>query len=155
MSVSKSQQGVDIGAKLIGEFINDAYNANPDSMAAALTAVAERRGGRFLALVLGDMNELGRESRALHRQVGEKVAEIRPDLLVVVGELAAQIAAAAQSAGLPVTRIARFTAGAFTAVVNLLRERLPADVLLLVKGSRAQALENIVNPLIADSGARV
>ncbi len=134
--------------------LHDAYNANPDSMAAALTAVSERRGGRFLALVLGDMNELGPDSPALHRQVGEEVAEIRPDLLVVVGELAAQIAAAAQSAGLPAGRIAQFTAGAFSAVVNLLQERLPADALLLVKGSRTLALENIVNPLIADLGAR-
>ncbi len=130
--------------------LHDAYNANPDSMAAALTAVSERRGGRFLALVLGDMNELGPESPALHRQLGEKVAQIRPDLLVVVGELAARIASAAQAAGLPAARVARFGVGAFTAVVNLLRERLPAEGLLLVKGSRTLALENIVNPLIAD-----
>ncbi len=137
-----------------GILLHDAYNANPDSMAAALTAVAERRGGKFLALVLGDMNELGEESPALHRQVGKKVAEIRPNLLVLVGELAAEIARAAQSAGLPAERIIKFTAGAFSAVVNLLQERLPADALLLVKGSRALALENIVNPLVTDSGVQ-
>ncbi len=137
-----------------GILLHDAYNANPDSMAAALTAVAERRGGRFLALILGDMNELGEESPALHRQVGEKVAEIRPNLLVLVGELAAEIARAAQSAGLPAERIVRFTAGAFSAVVKLLQESLPADALLLVKGSRSLKLENIVNPLVIDSGVQ-
>ncbi len=134
--------------------LHDAYNANPDSMAAALTAVAERRGKRFLALVLGDMNELGDESEALHRQIGEQVAEIRPDLLVLLGNLAAEIADAARACGLPAERIVKFPAAAFEAALQVLKTRLVGEVLVLVKGSRSLALEKIAVPLIACYEAR-
>lgn len=129
--------------------LHDAYNANPDSMAAALTAVAERRGKRFLALVLGDMNELGDESVALHHQIGEQVAEIRPDLLLLLGDMAAEIAAAARACGLPAERIVQFPAAAFAAALKVLKTRLVEGALVLVKGSRSLALENIVAPLAA------
>ncbi|MCK5680211.1 UDP-N-acetylmuramoyl-tripeptide--D-alanyl-D-alanine ligase [bacterium] len=137
-----------------GVLLHDAYNANPDSMAAALTVVAERRGKRFLALVLGDMNELGTESAVLHQQLGEKIAELRPNLLVLLGDYVGGIANAAQSGGLPFERIAQFQVGAFAAVVTLLKERLPDDALILVKGSRGVALEKVVNPLVTHFEAR-
>ncbi len=132
-----------------GVLLHDAYNANPDSMAAALTAVAERRGKRFLALVLGDMNELGDASETLHRQVGEKVAEIRPDLLVLLGSLAGAIADSARACGLPGERVAQFPDAAYEAAVNFLKTRLTGNALILVKGSRSLALEKIVIPLVA------
>jgi UDP-N-acetylmuramoyl-tripeptide--D-alanyl-D-alanine ligase len=131
-----------------GIVLHDAYNANPDSMAAALTAVAERRGQKFLALILGDMNELGPESVTLHRQVGEKVAEMRPDLLLSVGDLAGEITDSARSCGLPAERVAQFPAAAYEVALNFLKARLPEKVLVLVKGSRSLALEKIVTPLV-------
>ncbi len=131
-----------------GILIHDAYNANPDSMEAALTAVAERREKRFLALVLGDMNELGQESASLHQRIGRRVAELRPDLLVLLGGAVEDMANAARSAGLPDKRIFMFPAGAQTDAVTLLQQRLPAEPLVLIKGSRALALEKIVDPLL-------
>ncbi len=131
-----------------GVLVHDAYNANPDSMEAALTAVAERREKRFLALVLGDMNELGPESISLHQRVGRRVAELRPDLLVLLGAAVEELALAARAAGLPAQRIFNFPAGAQAQAVELLQKQLPAEPLVLVKGSRALALEKIVDPLL-------
>ncbi len=137
----------DLG-KGAGVLVHDAYNANPDSMEAALTAVAERREKRFLALILGDMNELGQESVSLHQRIGRRVAELRPDLLVLLGRAVEDLAAAARAAGLPAKRIFVFPAGAQTEVVKLLQQHLPVESLVLVKGSRALALEKIIDPLL-------
>ncbi len=131
-----------------GVLVHDAYNANPDSMEAALTAVAERREKRFLALILGDMNELGQESLSLHQRIGRRVAELRPDLLILLGCAIKDLAAAAKDAGLPAKRVFIFPAGAQAEAVKLLQERLPAEPLVLVKGSRALALEKIIDPLL-------
>ena len=131
-----------------GVLVHDAYTANPDSMEAALPAVADRREKRFLALVLGDMNELGQESASLHQRIGRRVAELRPDLLVLLGSVVEDLAAAARDAGLPAQRIFVFPVGAQTEVVKLLQQLLPAAPLVLVKGSRALALEKIVDPLL-------
>ena len=131
-----------------GVLLHDAYNANPESMEAALTAVAERREKRFLALVLGDMNELGQESVALHQRLGRRVAELRPDLLVGLGNSIKDLAAAAEAAGFPAERIFIFPLGAHSKVFKLLQQRLPAEPLVLVKGSRALALEKIIDPLL-------
>ena len=131
-----------------GVLVHDAYNANPDSMEAALTAVAERREKRFLALVLGDMNELGQESASLHQRIGRRVAQLRPDLLVLLGRAIKDLATAAQDAGLPAKRIFIFPAGAQTEAVKLLQQHLPAAPLVLIKGSRSLALEKIVDPLL-------
>ena len=137
----------DLG-KGTGVLVHDAYNANPDSMEAALTAVAERREKRFLALILGDMNELGQESVSLHQRIGRRVAELRPDLLVLLGRAVEDLAIAAKAAGLPAGRIFIFPAGAQAEAVKLLQQRLPAEPLVLVKGSRALALEKIIDPLL-------
>ena len=131
-----------------GVLLHDAYNANPESMEAALTAIAERREKRFLALVLGDMNELGRESVALHQRIGRRVAELRPDLLVGLGHTIKDLAAAAEDAGFPAERIFIFPLGAHSEAFELLQQRLPAEPLVLVKGSRSMALEKIVDPLL-------
>lgn len=131
-----------------GILIHDAYNANPESMEAALTAVAERREKRYLALILGDMNELGPESSSLHQRIGRRVAEVRPDLLVLLGSAVTDLAAAAQSAGFPDKRIFNFPAGAQNKALELLQQQLPAEPLVLVKGSRSLALEKIVEPLL-------
>src|SRR5204862_7801432 len=71
-----------------GLLINDAYNANPVSMRAALAYLAERAGDRRRVAILGDMAELGRTAPAYHREVGEAAAEAGVDQLLAGGALA-------------------------------------------------------------------
>ena len=78
--------------------VNDAYNANPDSMRAALTALERMGEGRRTWAVLGTMLELGDESDALHAEVGAEVVARGVDELVVVGPAAAPLAAGARAA---------------------------------------------------------
>ena len=78
--------------------VNDAYNANPDSMRAALTALERMGEGRRTWAVLGTMLELGAESEALHAAVGAEVVSRGVDELVVVGPAAASLAAGARAA---------------------------------------------------------
>src|SRR5207244_2986887 len=85
-----------------GLLINDAYNANPVSMRAALAYLAERAGGRRRVAVLGEMAELGPGAPAFHRQIGEDAAAVGLGALVAVGELARGYLEGA--AGIPVTR---------------------------------------------------
>ncbi len=74
--------------------IDDAYNANPDSVAAALAALVRIAAGRRTVAVLGEMRELGEVSRAEHVAVGERARELGVDELVVMGEGAEPIARA-------------------------------------------------------------
>lgn len=123
--------------------LNDAYNASPDSMIAAL-AVLEQCPGRRVA-ALGDMFELGPISEEAHRQVGERAARSRLDLLVTVGDRAVAIAEAAVEAGMPAPRVIRCADA--PEAVETLRETLRAGDTLLVKASRGMRLEEIVREL--------
>ncbi|HYY27571.1 MAG TPA: UDP-N-acetylmuramoyl-tripeptide--D-alanyl-D-alanine ligase [Chthoniobacterales bacterium] len=125
--------------------INDAYNANPDSMVAALKTASQVGGKRRRIAALGRMAELGRESEAAHRRVGQAVAEFRFDHLVTVGDEARLIAEAASSAGLTSATQAETHE---QAVEDLLSYLKPEDV-LLVKGSFASAMDRVVTGLEA------
>jgi UDP-N-acetylmuramoyl-tripeptide--D-alanyl-D-alanine ligase len=133
--------------KRIGQLIviNDAYNANPDSMVAALKTAMEVAGKRRRVAALGRMAELGRESEAAHRRVGRAVAEFRFDYLVTVGDEARLIAEAASSAGLNSATQAETHEQAVEALLSYLQ---PEDV-LLVKGSFASAMDRVVTGLEA------
>jgi UDP-N-acetylmuramoyl-tripeptide--D-alanyl-D-alanine ligase len=125
--------------------INDAYNANPDSMTAALkTATTLAVKGRRVA-ALGRMGELGKESEAAHRRLGRAVAEFGFDYLVTVGAEARFIAEAATSAGLKSVERADTHEQAIDALLNYLE---PGD-LLLVKGSLSAAMDRVVHGLEA------
>jgi len=125
--------------------INDAYNANPDSMVAALkTATQLTVKGRRVA-ALGRMGELGKESEAAHRRVGRAVAELEFDYLVTVGVEARLIADAASSAGLKSAERAETHEQAIDALLHYLE---PGD-LLLVKGSLSSAMDRVVHGLEA------
>ena len=133
--------------------VNDAYNANPASMAAAidaLVAIGERRGARTLA-VLGVMLELGESSDADHRQVGRYAAERGVDVVVAVAGDAAGIAAGAaavpQWTGSAVTLVGRDEALAWV------RENAAAGDIVLVKASRGAALESVAEGLV-EEGSR-
>ncbi|QFQ30428.2 UDP-N-acetylmuramoyl-tripeptide--D-alanyl-D-alanine ligase [Janibacter melonis] len=116
--------------------VNDAYNANPDSMEAALRALAAMScRGRRVA-VLGSMLELGEESPALHRGVGELAGALGVDLVLAVGDLARDIADGARDSGVATVE----TVADVDAAQTELHERLaPGDVVLL-KSSRDAGL---------------
>jgi UDP-N-acetylmuramoyl-tripeptide--D-alanyl-D-alanine ligase len=124
-----------------GLLINDAYNANPVSMRAALAHLAERAAGRRRVAILGDMAELGRTGPAYHREVGEAAAELGVDELLAVGELARGYL----EAGVP----GRWAPNVHEALRELDEVVRPGDA-VLVKASRAVGLE-----LVAEALARV
>lgn len=120
--------------------INDAYNASPMSMSAAIDTLVEVAPQRKVA-VLGDMLELGDVAVAAHQQIGEKLAKCQIDLVVTVGELASHIAKAASEAGI---RVAIPCSSHEEAQVNL-TALLQAGDTILIKGSRGMKMENIIN----------
>ncbi|RJQ51878.1 MAG: UDP-N-acetylmuramoyl-tripeptide--D-alanyl-D-alanine ligase [Actinobacteria bacterium] len=126
--------------------LNDAYNANPTSMRAALdTLAAIKTSGKKIA-VLGDMTELGSMTDVAHFQVGEQAARAGVDLLVTVGRHSGRIADGAMVAGMGKHHIRRCqTSGEASKFVKRALE--PADV-VLVKASRVMRLEEVVDGLV-------
>ena len=116
-----------------GLLINDAYNANPDSMRAALEHLAERAGARRRVAILGEMAELGVESDRYHREIGELAARLRV-ALIGVGE-------PARAYG-PVVCVA----GAEEALDAARTMVKPGDA-VLVKASRVVGLEGIAEEI--------
>ncbi|NDB18401.1 MAG: UDP-N-acetylmuramoyl-tripeptide--D-alanyl-D-alanine ligase, partial [Actinobacteria bacterium] len=110
--------------------LNDAYNANPDSMAAALQALSQIPCEGKRVAVLGEMLELGDSSSAAHRRIGELATELGIDLVVAVGDCAGQIAEGRDGAP---THIVADVAEAVGLAKSLLK---PGDV-VLVKASRS------------------
>jgi UDP-N-acetylmuramoyl-tripeptide--D-alanyl-D-alanine ligase len=122
------------------EFIDDSYNANPDSMKAALRTLVElETDGRRIA-VLGEMGELGAESERAHSEVGEATAALRIDVLIAVGAAGRGIAGAAQKAGLE-NSIA--VDSVTDAAEHLAKIAAPGD-LVLIKGSRSARMERVL-----------
>jgi len=126
-----------------GLLINDAYNANPVSMRAALIYLAERAGSRRRVAILGEMAELGPGAPEFHRAIGEEAARVGIEALVAVGELAHGYLGGA--VGVPVTRWARDAAAAIAAAEEVVE---PGDC-VLVKASRAVGLEVVAEALAA------
>lgn len=120
--------------------INDAYNANPDSMAAALHALAAVGGKGHTYAVLGAMLELGESSADAHRKIGALAAELDISCVVVVGDGAAGIA---EGAGLRAHRVADVDAA-----VAFLTERLEPSDVVIVKASRGDRLERVADALL-------
>jgi UDP-N-acetylmuramoyl-tripeptide--D-alanyl-D-alanine ligase len=96
------------------QFIDDSYNANPDSTKAALRTLAELEAGGRRFAVLGQMLELGRESRRGHQEVGELAASLGIDCLIAIGRDSAEIAAGAESAGLATSKVVKGSRSART-----------------------------------------
>ena len=135
--------------RLLGDgslLLNDAYNANPDSVAAAISSLerlAQARPGTRSVAVLGDMLELGDAAAEAHQTIGRQAAQTGA-VVVGVGDYASQIVAGARLAG---------------GEGHALSQANVADWLgsesfgvLLVKGSRGVGLESIVNQLVAARG---
>jgi UDP-N-acetylmuramoyl-tripeptide--D-alanyl-D-alanine ligase len=117
-----------------GLLINDAYNANPASMRAALEHFVERAGGRHTVAVLGDMAELGADAARFHDEIGAFARDLGIDVVVGVGELSRRYEPdewAADAAG----------------AIELVRRVVVAGDTVLVKASRAVGLEVVADAL--------
>jgi len=114
--------------------IDDTYNANPDSVLAAIGVLAARAGTRIL--VLGDMGELGPTAPALHREVGEKAKAAGIDRLLCLGELSVNTARGFGEGAMHFERIEELLAE--------VEQALGKEVTVLVKGSRYMKMERVV-----------
>jgi UDP-N-acetylmuramoyl-tripeptide--D-alanyl-D-alanine ligase len=132
--------------------LNDAYNANPDSMAAAVGTLAELGGGRTgrTWAVLGDMLELGDEAEQAHAELGALVAERGIDRLLAVGAYAGPMVAAARAGGLD-GGAGRAYPDKAAAQAELLAGLAGGDV-VLVKASRGLALDTVAEAVLAFGG---
>lgn len=122
------------------QFIDDSYNANPDSMVAALRTLVELDTEGKRIAVLGEMRELGSELEQGHIQVGEAAARFGIDHLIAIGTNGAIIAHAAGKAGLEKTVAVESTTEAAESLADI---AAPGD-LVLIKGSRLSQTERVI-----------
>ncbi len=127
--------------------INDAYNANPTSMRAAIETLAEMQATGSRIAVLGDMAELGSLTELAHFRIGEEVARLPLDALLTIGKRARRIADGARAEGMDDDHIHPFDSvdGAAAYLATLV---LPGDV-VLVKASRVMGLERIIEGIVS------
>ena len=135
--------------------VNDAYNANPESVRAALETVAAMSGGRRSWAVLGEMRELGAAAATEHAKVGTLAVRLGLSRVLVVGDGAREIYEAARETAVPrTTHLGEepvFVADVDAALTLLRAQVRPGDV-VLVKASRAAGLERAAQGLL-DAGA--
>lgn len=126
--------------------INDAYNANPQSMKEALTTLTGYHSSGRKLFVIGDMLELGDLSQSAHQDLGKEIAGQSVDILVAVGELASLATQEARTKGM-----AEDSALAFEnreeASQYLIKNTRPGDCLLF-KGSRGAGMEKVIQALV-------
>jgi UDP-N-acetylmuramyl pentapeptide synthase len=123
--------------------IDDAYNANPSSVEAALMAL-RRFPGRPL-VVLGEMWELGDEAGHAHRAIGERAAALGVQQLWVLGAHAADMAAGAQRGGMPAAAV--HICASHTEAAEAVVARWQSGDTVLVKGSHGMHMEEVVRLL--------
>jgi UDP-N-acetylmuramoyl-tripeptide--D-alanyl-D-alanine ligase len=121
--------------------IDDTYNANPASLYSALQVLASMQGKAWL--VLGDMKELGEDSRKLHAEVGDAARALGVKRIFAIGEMS------------------RFTADAFgsgaehfedrTSLIKALKSELRPGINCLVKGSRSMGMEQVVHAIVGNN----
>ena len=124
--------------------LNDTYNANPQSMRAAVQVLSNAKG-EYKVAVLGDMFELGPLAPALHAGIGEYLGKAGIHCLVAVGELSQHIYDAAKAAGVPVCWHCADKAEAKPVLDSVVRPHAT----ILVKASRGMAMEELVEYLIS------
>lgn len=125
-------------AKCGASIINDTYNANYDSMKAAIEYLEKIEGKKKIA-VLGDMKELGEYSESLHRKVGEEVKDI--DILITIGELAKCIEETAD-----VREMLHFDNN--ESALEYLKKIMKKDDIILLKASNSMKFGDIAKKLI-------
>jgi UDP-N-acetylmuramoyl-tripeptide--D-alanyl-D-alanine ligase len=123
-----------------GLLINDAYNANPLSMRAALEHLVAQAGGRRTVAILGEMAELGPDSPRYHEEIGTVAKNLGVDVVIGVGELARNYEPAGWSTDA-------------TTAIDMARNVIHPGDCVLVKGSRAAGLEVVAEALAVVSAA--
>ncbi len=129
--------------------INDAYNANPASMVAALETLVEMAGARPTVAALGDMLEMGEGSLEAHRAIGARAAELGVDRLYLYGSDVKALAGGAIAAGMSPDHV-RIHGDKRTLARDLM-SGLERDAVLLVKGSRGMRMEEVVESLVSEA----
>ncbi len=125
------------------KLINDAYNANPDSMEAAIKAVIDIHKGKNIQLVLGDMAELGADVDKYHIKIGEFINNLPISEVISVGDKAKIITDCINN-----EKIKTNSFNQHIMVVKYLKENLKDNTVVLFKASRAMAFEKIIEELI-------
>lgn len=126
--------------------VDDTYNANPGSMLAALQAIKSSCRGMPITAVLGEMRELGPNSASIHADLGRKIAGLGVNRLITIGEKGHQMCLGAQEGGMdPAVCI---WAASHDEVIELLKGLNAGGEWILVKGSRAMAMERVVEGII-------
>ncbi len=124
--------------------IDDTYNANPESMKAAITTLRTLRRNSRSLFVAGDMLELGDQAESLHKQVGAWAAAANIDKLLVTGEFAGAVVVGAMGAKM---KPADIFAGTREEILDTLKQSLKPGDWVLVKGSRGARMDTIVKGL--------
>jgi murE/murF fusion protein len=137
MNILKTNKGIHI--------IDDTYNANPDSMGAAIRTLKILKGNNRGILVAGDMLELGEHAESMHRMLGSIAAKSDISKIYVTGQFADAVAAGARDENMNSGNI--FT-GTKEEITERITDRLSSGDWVLVKGSRGMAMETIVEDLL-------
>lgn len=130
--------------------LNDAYNANPESMRAAMQTLADLPAARKIA-VLGEMRELGEAAESLHREIGQAAGEHGFDQIIFVGAFAKVMADAAVRAGISVGNIRM--CGDAQQAAEVVPDLLSNGDMVLIKASRGLRLERVAEAVQRSTGA--
>ncbi len=123
-------------------FINDSYNANPDSFECALKVLQDNGAGGPKGVVAGDMLELGSRSGEFHKMIGRSIAAGGIDFLITLGTGAGHIAEGAAESGMGEDRILR--AVSHEDAAEMIRRIAAPGTVILLKGSRATKMEEVL-----------
>ncbi|MDD5491340.1 MAG: UDP-N-acetylmuramoyl-tripeptide--D-alanyl-D-alanine ligase [bacterium] len=128
--------------------LDDSYNANPDSMKAALHTLENFGCDRRRIAVLGDMLELGKESSKKHWEIGEIIGQLGLDMLYTIGPQSQLTARAAMQAGIALDKINCFSIGEENLLLRALKENVRRGDVVLFKASHGLHLEKIVDGIL-------
>ena len=131
--------------------IDDTYNANPASVESSLRSLADMKGRRIA--VLGDMLELGDASRDRHKNIGRIAGRLGLDILFAVGEFSRDITDGAVEVGMGCNSI--MAVSNKSDAVEGIKDIISSGDILLVKGSRAAGMEDVVEKLVMMAGGRI
>ncbi|MCR1898017.1 UDP-N-acetylmuramoyl-tripeptide--D-alanyl-D-alanine ligase [Irregularibacter muris] len=138
-----SQMRMDIFKAGEIEVINDVYNANPDSMNAALQVLRDFNKSSRKIAILGDMLEMGDWSKKAHVEIGHYVSKMGIEVLLTLGEYSSYYIQGARNGGMPKNRTLAFSSN--SEVIEYLTSFIENGDVFLVKGSRGLKMEKIVN----------
>ncbi len=129
--------------------VDDTYNANPASMRAAIAGLGQLRGRNRGVFVFGDMYELGDQAESMHKAVGRLAAESGAALLFAAGDFSKTVAEGAVFAGMTKGKI---VTGTKQELITALSASVRSGDWILVKGSRAMAMETVVDAVVKAGG---